>query len=167
MSKNKNNCYYFRYMEKGNSTEHSPWLDPAVKELLKRHQVEYISSGIYKKYIEINNNYYLKNDVDQKLIDELHDLTYSEIPISPKMYVWTPASETSTELGYYILRKINPDTGREIVTSEGDGPVFVCLAESTGNIIVDDALAPKSEFSQKQIQIIIRHYQELKNFNAV
>ena len=167
MSKNKNNCYYFRYMEKGNSTEHSTWLDSAVKELLKQHQVEYISSGIYKKYIEINDNYYSKNDVDRKLINELHDLTYSEIPLSPKMYVWTPATETTAELGYYILRKINPKTGKEIVTSEGDGPIFVCLAESNGNISLDDDLAPKSEFSQEQIQIILRHYWELKNFNAV
>lgn len=154
-------------MEKNYPFELNPWLDPVVRQLLSQHQADYISSGIYKKYIEINNNYYLKNDVDEKLINELHALTYSEIPISPQMYIWSPASEISSELGYYILRKINPYNGREIVTSEGDGPVFVCLAESDGTIVSDDKLAPKSEFTTEQIQLILRHYRELKNFKAV
>ncbi len=143
--------------------ETGSWSSPQTRDLLKWFFLQSIQAGIYQTYRDVIQDYSISQYGqvgDSRLRRDLFNLTHNEMPILPMMF-----HEDGRSTVY--LAKRDSNTGRVILTPEGDGMVFVTEFNTSQETAVESLPNRRSRFSEEQISLILRQAVQLKELRLI
>ncbi len=146
--------------QSGDGGELNNWASDEAQTLILAQSAEIMSAGILECYIHYADYYYPnpKREKNKRLQAELSDMVRSELPI----VVWVDKASESDVLktDSYFLSKVNPYTGKEVRTEEGESAVYVARLHEDGSIY---DISPY--FTHDQVKVIYRQAKELEAAN--